>query len=217
MIALLAEERWTISDLARITNAGLRIAGIHAVGRRAADTVTDRTIRYYTTLGLVDRPAGWQGVQGLYGRRHLMQLLAIKRRQSDGLSTHELQRQLPDLSNARLEALARLPVSIEELEQRAEAVAGGHAQFPDTRRPGQAALFSAHAAEEPPASYGESTEPDASDAGIMLRAIQLPAGLVLLCPAGQVAALTPEDVDAVRVVLLRTLVDRGVLPPEAER
>src|SRR5690348_15034744 len=48
---------------------------------RVRDVPDVRTIRYYTTLGLIDRPAALRGRTALYGRRHLLQLVAIKRLQ----------------------------------------------------------------------------------------------------------------------------------------
>lgn len=43
-----------------------------------------RTLRYYTTLGLLDRPAAMRGRTALYQRRHVLQLVAIKRLQAKG-------------------------------------------------------------------------------------------------------------------------------------
>jgi DNA-binding transcriptional MerR regulator len=72
-----------------------------------------RTIRYYTSLGLLDRPAGFRGRKGLYGRRHLVQLVAIKRLQAQGLSLRSVQEQLVGLPMSKLEALARVPAQLE--------------------------------------------------------------------------------------------------------
>ena len=43
-----------------------------------------RALRYYTSLGLIDRPALMRGRTALYGRRHLLQVVAIKRLQESG-------------------------------------------------------------------------------------------------------------------------------------
>ena len=63
-----------------------------------------RTIRYYGTLGLVDRPA-IEGRQAVYRRRHLLQLLAIKALQAAGLPLAEVQARLYGRSDTELEAL----------------------------------------------------------------------------------------------------------------
>ena len=66
-----------------------------------------RTIRYYTTLGLLDRPAAMRGRTALYGPRHLLQLVAIKRLQARGLSLAAVQERVVGLSDAALRRLAR--------------------------------------------------------------------------------------------------------------
>src|SRR5260370_30458816 len=72
-----------------------------------------RTIRYYTTLGLIDRPAEMRGRTALYGLRHLLQLVAIKRLQTHGLSLAEIQARLVGQTDAALRQLARLPADFE--------------------------------------------------------------------------------------------------------
>src|SRR5689334_22778747 len=63
-----------------------------------------RTIRYYTTLGLLDRPR-MVGRQAQYGRRHLLQLLAIKALQGVSLPLSEIQARLYSRSDRELEAI----------------------------------------------------------------------------------------------------------------
>jgi len=63
-----------------------------------------RTVRYYTTLGLLDRPR-IEGRQARYGERHLLQLLAIKALQACDLPLAEIQRRLYGRSDAELKAL----------------------------------------------------------------------------------------------------------------
>lgn len=64
----------------------------------------ERSIRYYTTIGLLDKPT-LRGRTALYGRRHVAQIVAIKRLQSAGRSLEEIQELLPVLDD---EALARV-------------------------------------------------------------------------------------------------------------
>ncbi len=63
-----------------------------------------RTIRYYSSLGLIDRPA-IQGRVAKYSRRHVLQLLAIKILQGASLPLSEIQERLYGLSDAELEAV----------------------------------------------------------------------------------------------------------------
>src|SRR3954454_24794011 len=109
------EALWTIEEL------GGRIAEALADGYRGVpsgrvrDVPDLRTIRYYTTLGLIDRPAEMRGRTALYGRRHLLQLVAIKRLQAAGRSLVEIQKQLLGLTAAALAKLARLPADADAL------------------------------------------------------------------------------------------------------
>lgn len=64
----------------------------------------ERSIRYYTTIGLLDKPT-LRGRTALYGARHLAQIVAIKRLQSAGRSLEEIQELLPALDD---DALARV-------------------------------------------------------------------------------------------------------------
>jgi len=63
-----------------------------------------RTVRYYTTLGLLDRP-DIVGRQARYRQRHLLQLLAIKGLQVRALPLAEIQERLYGRSDAELETL----------------------------------------------------------------------------------------------------------------
>jgi DNA-binding transcriptional MerR regulator len=66
-----------------------------------------RTIRYYTTLGLLDRPV-MQGRIAKYSRRHVLQMLAIKTLQLVSLPLAEIQQQLYGLSENELESIISL-------------------------------------------------------------------------------------------------------------
>jgi len=68
-----------------------------------------RTIRYYTTVSLLDRPLEFRGRTAIYGRRHLRQIVAIKRLQAAGRSLGEIQAAVPALSDEALAELAALP------------------------------------------------------------------------------------------------------------
>src|SRR5271170_5186383 len=76
---------------------------------RVRDVPDRRTIRYYTTLGILDKPAAMRGRTALYGRRHLLQLVALKRLQAQGLLLAEVQQRLVGQTDAALAELARLP------------------------------------------------------------------------------------------------------------
>ena len=61
-----------------------------------------RTIRWYQTLGMVDRPAAFRGRTALFSRRHVLQLTAIKRLQAAGHPLADIQRGLAGTNDADL-------------------------------------------------------------------------------------------------------------------
>jgi DNA-binding transcriptional MerR regulator len=85
----------SLDELARLVATQLRELGIEAAGADArVSAVPDaRTVRYYTTLGLLDRPT-IVNRQARYGQRHVRQLVAIKALQADGQPLATIQRQL---------------------------------------------------------------------------------------------------------------------------
>ncbi|MFO1351817.1 MAG: helix-turn-helix domain-containing protein [Gammaproteobacteria bacterium] len=84
---------------------------------RVRDVPDPRTIRYYTTLGLLDRPAEMRGRTAYYGRRHVLQLVAIKRLQAQGLALAAIQQRLAGSDDRLLAELAALaPAALERLE-----------------------------------------------------------------------------------------------------
>src|SRR5437016_3799410 len=101
-------ERWTIDELGMQAALALSVDYAGAPNGRVRDVPDRRTIRYYTTLGLLDRPLEMCGRTALYGRRHLWQLTAIKRLQAKGLSLAEIQQRLLGLPDAALRKLAQV-------------------------------------------------------------------------------------------------------------
>src|SRR5947199_5115022 len=97
---------WTIDELGAQVALALSVDYEGAGSGRVRDVPDRRTIRYYTTLGLIDRPAAFRGRTALYGRRHLLQLTAIKRLQARGLSLTDVQARLVGLTGSALEKLA---------------------------------------------------------------------------------------------------------------
>lgn len=75
---------------------------------RVRELPNGRTIRWYTTIGLVDRPLATRGRVALYGKRHALQLAAIKKLQAQGLTLAEVQERLLGASDTRLADLAEV-------------------------------------------------------------------------------------------------------------
>ncbi|GII76089.1 hypothetical protein Sru01_10710 [Sphaerisporangium rufum] len=101
---------WTIAELAEHAAATLRRDAPPASGR-VREVPNERLIRWYTTIGLLDPPLTRRGRVALYGRRHLLQLVAIKRRQAEGRSIAEIQAELAGATDSGLAAVARLPAA----------------------------------------------------------------------------------------------------------
>jgi len=72
---------------------------------RVTQIPTDRTIRFYTANGLVDKPASHEGTRALYGYRHLLQVLAIKYLQSHYLPLVKIRSLVQNVGNRDLELL----------------------------------------------------------------------------------------------------------------
>ncbi|MBW3597148.1 MAG: helix-turn-helix domain-containing protein [Planctomycetes bacterium] len=103
-------QRWTIEELREVTARVLDAADYQGqASRRVQETPDKRTIRYYTTLGLVDRPVEFRGRTAYYGRRHVLQLAAIKRLQAKGMSLVEIQESLSGADDRRLTRWAGVP------------------------------------------------------------------------------------------------------------
>jgi DNA-binding transcriptional MerR regulator len=99
---------WSLDDLVAEAGRLLEQLGLDAGVRdgRVSPSPDARTVRYYTTLGLLDRPR-IEGREARYGRRHLVQLAAVKALQADGLSLGDVQARLYGRSEQELEALLR--------------------------------------------------------------------------------------------------------------
>lgn len=72
---------------------------------KVTDMPTERTIRYYISMGLVDQPSGRRGTAGLYGYRHLLQIVVVKYLQSQYLPLRKIRSVLKNRSNRELEQL----------------------------------------------------------------------------------------------------------------
>ncbi|MFI6907488.1 helix-turn-helix domain-containing protein [Nonomuraea sp. NPDC050394] len=100
-------DTWTIGELAERAADALR-PGLQRANGRIREVPGERLIRWYTTIGLVDPPLTRRGRLAQYGRRHLLQVVAVKRLQAEGHSIAEIQTRLTGATDAMLEATAHL-------------------------------------------------------------------------------------------------------------
>jgi DNA-binding transcriptional MerR regulator len=99
----------TIEELSARVAEALSVDYEGVPSSRVRDVPDLRTIRYYTTLGLLDRPAAMRGRTALYGSRHVLQLVAIKRLQAHGLSLAAVQDRMLGASDGVLRRIAAAP------------------------------------------------------------------------------------------------------------
>lgn len=77
---------------------------------RIRDLPDERTIRWYQSVGILDRPSGFRGRAALYGRRHLVQIAVIKRLQAAGFSLESIQGGLAGKTDGELARTLDLPL-----------------------------------------------------------------------------------------------------------
>ena len=104
------EPRWTLDELAERVDMALAVDYHGQPSGRVRAVPDRRAIRWYTTIGLIDRPLAHRGRTALYGPRHLLQLVAVKRLQARGLPLVAIQQELAGATDSQLARVARLPL-----------------------------------------------------------------------------------------------------------
>lgn len=99
-------DSFSLEELSNRINAWCAEHDIAPVSGQAGDDVSERTVRYYRTLGLVDAPEA-----GGYGDKHLLQLTAVRLLQAQGLPLRKIRellfgRTLADLREVRRRGLS---------------------------------------------------------------------------------------------------------------
>lgn len=104
----MSEPEWTLDELVAQVAAALADGYVGPADRRARQVPDRRAVRWYTTIGVLDRPAV-RGRTGWYGERHLLQVVAVKRLQAAGRSLSEIQAELTGADDSTLRRIADLP------------------------------------------------------------------------------------------------------------
>jgi len=212
------EPRWTLGELcARVALALSRGYDGQSNGQ-VRDIPDARTIRYYTALGLVGRPAAMRGRTALYGRRHLLELVAVKRLQARGLPLSRIQGEIAGLPDRSLERVAAIPAGVEE-----ELARDGAGEAGEEPAPARASSFwkdpPAVPAAAGPARHEAAGLPAGETARIRtVRIIDLAPGAgIVLDGARPVASIDLEALREAAAPLLEVLKSRGLLPEELEK
>jgi len=187
---------WTLDELVRRVADGLAgPAYPGAPNGRVRDVPDRRVVRWYTTTGLVDRPA-MQGRTAVYSTRHLLQIVAVKRLQAQGRSLAEIQAELAGATDETLRRIAAVP---DELTAAAPTL-------PASPTPRRSRFWA-----DPPAAVEPPANGNGADSVTALAAVSLPGGALLLLPA----QLDDDDITAIRAAaqpLLELLAERGLTP-----
>jgi len=225
------EPPWTLDELAERVDTALAVDYSGPPSGRVRAVPDRRAIRWYTTIGLIDRPVAHRGRTALYGPRHLLQLVAVKRLQARGLPLVAIQQELAGATDSQLARVARLPEGVapgpavsashgDGLSGTGQAGSGTAAAAPATRGKVRRAGFwrerpAAFTVAADAATLTDPTDPvgPAGPATATLRGVRLGDGATLLLEPGR--ELGAEDVRAVLEAagpLLAALRERGLGP-----
>jgi DNA-binding transcriptional MerR regulator len=93
---------FSVEQLAQAVQAWCAKHGVSPANGQAAEELSERTIRYYRTLGLLDAPLG--SYVKTFGEKHRLQLIAIRVYQAQGIPLRKIREELYGKSLAELTA-----------------------------------------------------------------------------------------------------------------
>ncbi len=94
-----------LDELVQIANHLINLVVPRQPSDRVAETLNERTLRFYITEGLIDRPVGKEGTAALYGYRHLLQALIVKALQGSYLPIKRIKEILAAKTDVELEEI----------------------------------------------------------------------------------------------------------------
>jgi len=105
------ETKFSVDQLAEQVNAWCEEHGVVPASGQVGLRITERNIRFYRALGLLDPPAEGGGLG--YGEKHRLQLCALRLLQAQGLPLNRIQpllfgRTVEDLRQIEQEGLAEM-------------------------------------------------------------------------------------------------------------
>jgi hypothetical protein len=206
-------KEWTLAEL--VGEVGKRIEALPPPRNGQVRAVPDdRTVRYYGTIGLLDRPLAMRGRTALYGPKHLAQVVAIKRFQNLGRSLAEIQATWPTLDDVTLARMSGVALAVKPVTVPARKDFWKHEIVP-TPEP-------VSPAPEPPTPTPMPTPtptPMPTPTPIELR-LELAPGVSLLLAMPETGVLvTPADLRAIRdaaASLVTELASRHLTPNNRE-
>jgi len=191
------DEQWTLSELA--SEVAARISALPSPSNGQVRAIPDeRTVRYYGTIGLLDRPVAMRGRTALYGKRHLAQVVAIKRLQTMGRSLAEIQALWPTLDDHTLSRMSGIG-----LERAARLARKEFWKREPAESPVPLAAPPAEDAADPPS-------PDARAVLAVELRVDLGPNVSLVIGSPEDLTLSAADVRAIRVATSATSSDRVI-------
>lgn len=113
---------YSLEELAQNVQDWCKSRGIQPANGQVAEAVSERTIRYYRTLGLLDASPG--AYLRTFTEKHRLQIVAIRIYQAQGLPLRRIHEQLYGKSEAELlEFVSKAGKQLEEIDTPFEAVA----------------------------------------------------------------------------------------------
>jgi hypothetical protein len=230
---------WTLEQLAAQAARALADAEVRVANGRVTGVPDGRLIRWYTTIGLLDRPLPGPGRVARYGSRHLLQLVAVKRLQAQGQPLAEIQIQLAGATDATLRRIAELPPGLDDpgvndamfrgprhLPAPAPAAPARSVPAPSVPAPAPAAPANGMPAEQAPSRFWTARPPIAQPDGVPTHEPRVDGRLDTVTKVygvrlGAVTFLLPvepaqgdlDDIAAAARPLLDLLAGRGLLNP----
>jgi DNA-binding transcriptional MerR regulator len=213
-------DEWTLEQLVGVVREALTADGVRAPNGRIRDVPDARALRWYATIGLLDRPSAFRGRTALYGHRHLLQAVAVKRRQAQGMALAQIQAELSGATDATLRRVARVPDAL--LANGCEPAApepGGSADDLVEVQETRASFWRTPTAGSLAApSMASASAHQIGGAHAAVRAeprhlVRLGPGVVLVLTAAP-SAVDVADMRAAAAPLIRLLADRDLLTEE---
>lgn len=212
---------WNIGELVERARVALSVDYDGPDNKQVRAVPDARTIRYYATLGLVDKPAAMRGRTALYERRHLEQVVAIKRLQAQGLSLAEVQERLAGASRKAVSRLAQVPRVALTPSREAEGAPDARTGAATARRsaefwkavPSESAAPATPSSPRPTPRKTQQSKP----VGItMVAQLELAPGLTLSFEPGRnIDANDLERVRAAAEQLVQVMTEDGLIRPDA--
>jgi len=188
---------WTLPEL--VAEVATRIGALPAPKNGQVRAIPDdRTVRYYVTLGLLDRPSAMRGRTALYGKKHVAQVVAIKRLQTMGRSLSEIQQLWPTLDDRTLARMSGVELP-EAARPPARAEFWKRGPVPSEAAGGDAPKMTPGAPVSVGAPGGAAVAPPAGAPGAVELRIELGPHVVLsLSVTDESVVISAADVRAIR-------------------